>query len=170
MSNIAIIYKSKTGYTKKYAQWLSERTGGDLLTGNINADNLKKYDTIIYGGGLYAGKINGIKLITKNYNVLKDKKIIVYCVCLSPSKQEVIDKLRKDNFKDDMNINFFMLRGGFDYSKCTSIDKFLMNILKAVIKNKKEKDAEEKSMLAAFEKPIDMTNIKNIEPILDSLN
>ena len=26
-----IIYTSQTGFTKKYAEWLADRTGGDLL-------------------------------------------------------------------------------------------------------------------------------------------
>ena len=26
-----IIYTSQTGFTKKYAEWLAERTGGDVL-------------------------------------------------------------------------------------------------------------------------------------------
>ena len=31
MKNIAIVYKSKYGSTKKYAQWIAEEIRGDLL-------------------------------------------------------------------------------------------------------------------------------------------
>ena len=43
----------------------------------VKADDLLKYDTIIYGGGLYAEIINGVSLITKNYehkDVIQRKK------------------------------------------------------------------------------------------------
>ena len=39
--------------------------------------DITKYDTIIYGGGLYAEVINGVTLITKNNDKLKDKKILL---------------------------------------------------------------------------------------------
>ncbi len=31
MSKTAVIYKSKTGFTRKYAQWIAEETGCDLF-------------------------------------------------------------------------------------------------------------------------------------------
>ena len=31
MSKIGVIYKSKTGFTQKYAQWIAEETGCDLI-------------------------------------------------------------------------------------------------------------------------------------------
>ena len=170
MSKIAIIYKSKSGYTKKYADWLAEKTGGDVFCGNVKIADLMKYDTIIYGGGLYAGKINGVKLITKNFETLKGKKIIVFCVCLSALTQNIIDQIRKGNFTDDMDIQFFMLRGGFDFAKCTFIDKILMRILRKMIQSKKELTNDDKGMLASFDKPLDLTNSKNLSPILDCLN
>ena len=53
MKSTAVIYKSKYGSTKKYAEWIGEELECDVLeTGSVSADTLKKYDTIIYGGGL----------------------------------------------------------------------------------------------------------------------
>lgn len=81
MNNMAIIYKSKYGSTKKYAQWIAEETKADLFEySEVEVKKLMQYDTIVYGGGLYANGIAGISIITKNYQVLKDKKIIVFTV------------------------------------------------------------------------------------------
>ncbi|MFT5873622.1 MAG: hypothetical protein ACI8WT_002569 [Clostridium sp.] len=44
----------------------------------VNTNTLADYDTLIYGGGLYAVGINGVKLITKNLDKLKDKKVVVF--------------------------------------------------------------------------------------------
>ncbi|MCS4480542.1 flavodoxin domain-containing protein [Clostridium botulinum] len=74
-NKIAIIYKSKYGSSKKYAQWIAEEVKGDLFnSSNIKEEKLKEYDIIVYGGGLYASGISGISLITKNLDILKDKK------------------------------------------------------------------------------------------------
>ena len=56
-----IIYKSKYGSTKKYAEWLKEATGFEMAEADqIKAGEAAKYDTIIFGGGIYAGGIAGI--------------------------------------------------------------------------------------------------------------
>ena len=51
MSNTIIVYESKYGSTKKYAEWLSEELSCDLVEKKkTNIDELLNYDTIIYGG------------------------------------------------------------------------------------------------------------------------
>jgi flavodoxin len=75
-----VIYKSKTGFTKKYAEWISEELSADIFdVSKVTINMLTAYDTVIYGGGLYAVGINGVKLITKNLDKLKDKKVVCLC-------------------------------------------------------------------------------------------
>lgn len=70
MSDIAVIYKSKYGSTKQYAEWISEALKADLFErGNIKYENLYKYKTIIFGGGLYASGIIGFDIIKKNLKI-----------------------------------------------------------------------------------------------------
>ena len=72
--NAIVVYKTKYGSTKTYAEWIAEELSADIRDAKtVKADDLLKYDTIIYGGGLYAEVINGVSLITKNYEKLKDK-------------------------------------------------------------------------------------------------
>lgn len=103
--NTIVIYKSKYGSTKDYAQWIAEELNCDCHDAKgIRADDLLKYDTIIYGGGLYAEIIAGVSLITKNIEKLKDKKLIVYTTGITPIEVreyydgEVLDK----NFKPEI--------------------------------------------------------------------
>ena len=71
--NAIVVYKTKYGSTKTYAEWIAEELSADIRDAKtVKADDLLKYDTIIYGGGLYAEGINGVSLITKNYEKLKD--------------------------------------------------------------------------------------------------
>lgn len=52
-----VVYQSKTGYTKKYAQWLYESLACPLKPlKDLKEDDLKGCDLIIYGGGVYASK------------------------------------------------------------------------------------------------------------------
>ena len=67
MSKGIILFQSKYGATKKYADWLAEMTGYDCAeTKNANAVDLKPYDVILLGGGVYASGIAGFQFIKKN--------------------------------------------------------------------------------------------------------
>lgn len=101
MENIAVVYKSKYGSTKIYAQWISQETKADLFEGSeIDAEKLSEYDTIIYGGGLYADGISGISIITKNYETLKNKRIVVFTVGIAPTdNDEAFSHIIEKNFQ-----------------------------------------------------------------------
>ncbi|UYZ38695.1 flavodoxin domain-containing protein [Clostridium beijerinckii] len=170
-----VIYKSKTGFTKKYAEWIAEELSADIFNASkVNVNTLNKYDTIIYGGSLYAVGIIGVGLIKKNINKLKDKRLVVFATGASPLRDNVINEVINKNFTVDEQkyIKFFYLRGGFNYNKLSSFDKFLMTLLKWKIKNKKKEDlsADEKGMLAIYDKPVDFIDKKNIWKIITCVN
>ena len=174
MKNI-VIYKSKTGFTKKYAQWIAEDLSADIFdVSKVTMSILTSYDTIIYGGSLYAGGIIGVKLIKENINKLKDKKVVVFATGASPLREDVMNEVRNKNFTKEQqeDIKFFYLRGGFNYSKLNPFDKFLMILLKWKIKNKKKEELtnDEIGMLTAYDKPVDFTMKKNIERIITYVN
>ena len=63
--NGVILYQSKYGATKKYADWLSEETGFPCIeTRKADIHEIAKYDTIILGGGLYASGIAGLSFLS----------------------------------------------------------------------------------------------------------
>jgi menaquinone-dependent protoporphyrinogen IX oxidase len=165
-----VIYKSKTGFTRKYADWIAEELSADIFEfEKVTADMLADYNTVIYGGGLYAVSINGIKLILENLDKLKDKRIIVFATGASPAREETSDEIRNKNFTTEQQkrIHFFYMRGGFDYSKLKAFDRMLMTLLKWKIKGKKELTEDEKGMLAIYDKPVDFTRKDNINKVVD---
>lgn len=166
-----VIYKSKTGFTKKYANWIAECLSADIIDAKKgNIDLLATYDTIIYGGGLYASGINGVKLITQNFDKIKTKKIIVFATGASPAREEVDKDVKEKNFTQAQleKIKFYYLRGGFDYSKLNVFDKFLMSLLKWMINRKKREGLtqDEIGMMAIYNKPTDYTREAYIEDLI----
>ena len=172
MSKIAVVYRSKSGFTKKYAEWIAGAVGADLLRAeHTKIRGLLAYDTIVYGAALYAVGINGIKLITKNIDMLKNKKLIVFTLGATPVREQIINEVRNSNLSQEhqKHIRFFMLRGGFDFSKLTFGDKFLMLLLKAKLKRKKQLDPDERGMLESFSHPLDLTDERHIGPIVEAI-
>ena len=61
---ILVSYKSKTGFTKRYAEWISEELEADL-TDVKDIKDVSEYDLVIYGGWILGGLINGFNDIKK---------------------------------------------------------------------------------------------------------
>ena len=86
INKVVVVYKSKYGSAQRYAQWIADEVKADLFEGSkITLNDLLKYDTVVYGGSLYATGILGFSLIRKNFDRLKDKKVVVFSVGASPA-------------------------------------------------------------------------------------
>ena len=93
--NGIILYKSKYGATKQYADWIAEKTGFSCIkTDDADVKKVSGYDVIILGGGIYASGIAGLSFLKKNIGKLKDKKIIVFCCGASPYEQTAYEANR----------------------------------------------------------------------------
>ena len=168
----AVIYKSKYGHTKQYAEWIAESLETDLFEEDkINSSDLASYDKIIYGGGLYAGGINGADLISKNFQSIKNKNLIVFTVGLaSPEDPSIYTAILEKAFTEEMrkNIKFFHFRGGINYKELGLIHKGMMAMLKKMVEKKKEEEMteEDKQMLATYGAQVDFSDRKSVEPLL----
>lgn len=168
-----VIYKSQTGFTKKYAEWIAEELAADIFhVSEANIDMLQNYDTVIYGGGLYASGINGVKFITENSDSLKGKKVIVFATGASVGRAEEIEGVKNKNFTAEQQeyIKFFYLRGGFNYNKLSPVNKILMTILKWKLKMKKDLTPDERGMLASYDHSVDFVKKKNIQELVAYAN
>lgn len=151
MSTI-VIYKSKYGATKKYAEWIAEALSCEMVEAkNVKAADLLKYDTIIYGGGLYAEVINGVTLITKNFDMLKDKKLIVFTTAITPlSYREYYDNyVIKKNFKPEMleHIKVFNFMGKMLTDELSLVHKTALKSLKKIMMAKENPTELEKLLV-----------------------
>lgn len=173
-NKIAVIYKSKYGATKRYAGWIALKLDADLYeVSDIGKKDLKAYDTIIYGGPLYIGKIKGIKFITNNYEYIKEKNVCVFMVGMRKFNDEYINFTLENNIPKEItdNIKIFYFRGKMNYQELSLKDKILMTGLRVSISNKKQSDIsdDEKMILEVINKPIDYIDKKSIDILLNNV-
>jgi len=167
-----IVYKSQTGFTKKYAEWIAQKIWATLLDyTKADISVLLEYDTIIYWWSLHAVGIQWISLITKNFERLKQKKLIVFAVWASPIKDAVVKHVTAENFTEEQRkyIHFFYFRWWFNYKKLWIVDKIIMTIFIFVLKLKKHPKPDEKWMIDAYDHPFDATNKQYIEWLVNIL-
>lgn len=171
MSKIAIIYQSKYGSTKKYAQWLSEELAADVYeTKKTRIEDIEKYDTIIFGGGIYATGVAGISFLRKNYVRIKDKKLAVFAVGASPYSEKGMKELRERNFKGELStIPCFYFRGSWDDDKMSWIDLMLCNMLKKAVAKKDPATYEpwEVALMETIGSKKDWSSKDQIKPIVE---
>ncbi len=137
----------------------------------VNTKMLMEYDTIIYGGGLYASGIAGISIISKNFEALRNKRIIVFTVGLaSTDREEVFLPIIEKAFTNEMrdHISFFHFRGGIDYKELGIVHKSMMAMLKMGISRKdpNELTDDDRQLLATYGERVDFTDKSTIKPLL----
>ncbi len=135
---ILVTYQSKTGFTKKYAEWISSEVNAELKDIK-SVDNLNDYDLIIHGGWIMGGMIMGLDKIKK----LNPKKLIVFACGYTPSNRVDIKKMIEINNLND--IPLFYYDGGMNPKKMGFIGR---TIVKMVTKEKIEyKDNTNKDLI-----------------------
>ncbi len=180
MHQTVVLYQSHYGFTKRYAQWIAEALSCPACESKkFPVQELSRYDTVIFGGGLYAGGVNGVKFIRKNWKLLSGKRVILFtCGLANPDSPENTANIRKSLAKalpDEIfrHLRLFHLRGGIDYSRLNFPHKSMMAMLKKMLL-KKETDSgltpEDRMVLETFGKSLDFTERESIQPLADFIN
>lgn len=171
MSKGIILYQSKYGATKKYAQWLVEATGFDCIeTPKANIKKVQEYDTIILGGGVYASGILGLSFLKKNIDGLSGKKIAVFCVAASPYDEKAYNQMRELHFKDKLKeIPTFHCRGAWNFDNMGFADKTLCKMLQKAVAKQDPSTYEpwQKALVEAGTQKCDWTDKKYLDELLE---
>lgn len=168
-----ILYASKYGATKRYAEWLAEKTGFDCVeTKKAKIEDVKQYDTILLGGGIYASGIAGLSFLKKNITQLREKKVIVFCDGASPYEERAFQQIVAHNLKDSLaGLPCFYCRGAWDPDAMSLADRTLCRMLQKAVAKKKPEDCEiwEKALLEAGDQKHDWTDRSYLAPILEAI-
>ena len=146
----AIVYTSQTGFTERYAQLLSEKTGVPAYPLKKAGKYLRKRDDIFYMGWIMAGRTNGLDSAAQRYTVRG-----VAMVGMSPEGNGGLwDIACKNRGFADGGAPVFYLRGGYAPDKLKGLHKLLMGPMsKSVVQEIREKGAR------ATESELEMMNL-----------
>jgi menaquinone-dependent protoporphyrinogen IX oxidase len=166
MKSILLVYKSKTGFTKKYVDWIVEEFPCETIPlDKLKANAINNYDIIIYGAGMHAGHIFGLKEFKKMVD-FTNKKIIVFATGGAPYTEEITAKIKKNNFTDiDAATAFFYFESGINYERMGVVDKTMMSIFTKVLDAKTNKSDLEEGTRSAKVNSYDHSNKEYIQPL-----
>lgn len=173
MEKIVVAYRSKTGFTKKYAQMIAEEIGCELADFNrMTVENMSKYDTVVYGSRLFAGTVEGLKKAKEMYRKSGAKRFIVFATGATPNtEKEIIEEVWKNNLssEEQNEIPHFYMQAGLNYENMPLSDKILMKGLAYSMKKKKDKTDKEKEFEKAIACSFDSSSREFIIPLVRML-
>lgn len=165
----AVIYNSQTGFTKKYAEWISEAIDADCFEiGTAKKQDFDRYDAIVFGGWACAGRISKISWFKSNMDKWSDKMLVVFCTGGSPAESPEIEAFLSNNFSEleREKLHVFYCPGGFNYDKMSAGSKLMMKMFKKMVGAKKDKTEADMEMLNMISHSYDISDRKYIEPII----
>lgn len=166
----AIVYKSKTGNTGRYARWIQESTGFDLVPfERVSLSHLAACDFIIFGSRVHAGRVEGLKKITSFLPDRQKTRLVVFATGATPAgAEEAIDSIWKASFSEEerKTIPHFYLPGGLNYEKMGIMDWLIMKSLAAILSCKRIKSAAEAGCQQAIRRSYDLSGREAIRPLL----
>ncbi len=169
-----ILYGSKYGSSRNYAEKLSEQTNIPAFSFE-QAPSFKNIDTFIYIGSLYVGGVLGLsKFIRK---IKDDQHLILVTVGLAdPTIEEnatnIKNKLRQllgSQLFDRSKI--FHLRGAINYQQLSFIDRMLMKLLYKSISRKSFDNltSEDKALVETYNKKVNFIDYDALKVIIEEL-
>lgn len=162
----AIVYTSKAGHTKKYAELLSQEIGIPYYTLDEGKKLLAKNDEIVYMGWLMAGFVKGLKK-AKCYNL----KAVCGVGSTPPSEKE---HTRIGNQNKVPLDKFFLLLGGYDINNLSGLyGKMMQSVSKGIIKNLSSKPeselTEDEKLTLLIMQGKDYVSVENLAPVIELL-
>lgn len=173
MKSILIVYKSKTGFTKKYVDWIAKEVACQSVPlDQIDNVDMNKYDIIMYGAGMHAGRIQGLKEFKNKVINVSSKNIVFFATGAAPNSDKIISTIKANNFSENElnNIEFFYFQSGLNYENMGLIDKAIMKIYSKALEFKNNKSDIEAGTSKAISKSYDHSSSEYIKPMIDYLD
>ena len=170
-----IVYGSRYGTTKKYAEELSRVTGVPALSYEKVKD-INVYEEIYYFGALYAGGVMGMKKTFLRLLDADSKKIIITTVGLADPQDEenvcAIERSMEKQLTPEIyqKAKIFHLRGGIDYERLGVVHMTMMAMLYEKAKKLPEKKmtADAKALVETYKKQVNFVDFRGLWPIIDA--
>lgn len=164
-----IIYSSKTGFTKRYAQWISEALSCECVeVEKAGKLDFSSYTTIIFGGWVLGGTLMKADWVKNHLEQWKNKRIAAFSVGGSRMEDIRVDAILEASFnlEERDKITMFYCPGGINYEKMGLMFKFMLKMIYKSLKAKEGKTEEEKNRVEMLAKSSDISDKKYIEPIV----
>ncbi len=169
---ILVTYKSKTDFTKRYAEIIAKEVEGDLIEfKEVTAEKMSGYDVVVYGGGLYAGMINGYKKAKEMFAKSTAKQFVLFATGGTPNEDTAkIDEVWKFNLADEQqSVPHFYMQAGLCYEKMSFVSRMIMKMMSGMLSKNQNTDAPAEEVANTLKNSYDISSPEFAEPLIKFL-
>ncbi|MCQ2911926.1 MAG: flavodoxin domain-containing protein [Bacilli bacterium] len=161
-----VLYESKSGSTAKYAEDIAKRVNADVAPlKKFKLKKMKEYDTIVFGGWIRGGNIQGINKFLQHWDSISEKNVLVFACGMSIATKEARQNLIDQNLLDMYHLRFYQFRGSFAFEKLGPLEKFL--IKNSVKQLSKDSEDDNTRMIAnIIEQPIEFYDTEKVNRVV----
>lgn len=170
--NVILLYNSKTGFTRRYAELIGKELDCSACPLKDAPADLSPYSAVVFGSRLHAGVFDGWKKARKLLTRRGAKKLVVFATGAMPNEaEEQIKTVWEQNLtqEEQSRIPHFYLQAGLCREKLGAGDRAMLNVAAWFMGRKKDKSAEDAAFADAISRSYDITDEKYIRPVVDCL-
>ena len=162
-----VVYQSKTGFARKYAGMIATALGAQLMPlKDVKPLIMSRYENVVFGGGLYAASVNGLKKAKKMFYASNAKNFVIFATGATPNvAKDTVDAMWKKNLSnfEQNSMPHFYMQGGLAYEDMGKLDRVVMTMV-ANIKGKKDENG-----VNHMKESQDNTSAEFIEPLVECI-
>ena len=170
MKDIAVVYATKYGHTKQYAEWLKEEAGADIFAAaSFTPTKALEYKAVVFAGGVYGDKIMIMDWLKKNLGQVNVNKMIIaavswYCNDSEEAKARLIAENYPEQFKNVVPL--IVINSGIDKKKTNVMDKAQLLAAQTSINKHDVRTADDINALAIIKGYSDSTSKDNLKSLI----
>ncbi len=169
MKKIAVVYSTKFGHTKQYADWLKEDVDADVMSlDGFNITKMVAYKLVIFACGVYGDKLPIMDYIKKNLSSIPAQKIMIMAVSwYTNDSEEASQRLIDENFPEQLKkvVPLYVVNSGLDKKKVPAMDKAKLIAAQMMIEKKDGRSSDDINALAIIKGYSDQTSRDNLASI-----
>lgn len=169
MKNVAVVYSSKYGHTKQYADWLKEDIDADVIDiAKFNITQMMAYKLVIFACGVYADKMAIMDFIKKNVTAIPTQKTMIMAVSWytndsAAAKEKLIAENYPEQFKG--SVPLYIVNSGINKKQISKVDSMKLIAAQVSIEKKEGRSSDDINMLAIIKGYSDQTSKDNLNSI-----
>ena len=161
-----VVYNSKTGFTRRYAEWLAAALDADCRAiDEAGSIDMQRHDLLLFGSWVHAETLQKREWMKRQLPAWKSRRVGVFAVGATPPG-EAANRVFEQSFapEERAQMRMFYLQGGLNYEKMGKADRLLMAFMRKMLAGRKDEASAE--MLGLLSASFDATNEHAIAPIV----
>ncbi len=174
MKDVALVYTTKYGHTKQYADWLKEELDIEVKTINtFNAAQMLSYKLVIFASGVYNDKIQIMDFIKKQGTSINPSRIMIAAVTwFTNESEDAKPKLIEDNYPENFKnvVPLVILNSGINKKQINVMEKAQITAASLAINKHEERTSDDINALAIIKGYADQTSKDNIKYLKEAID